>query len=256
MHTKAGDRTAGLFLLAGKDGKYSAKRGLSVATRVVFFLAVVATCLLVGAAWFGAYEMRSSENAKLRQLLVAETDQLSAGLSLPLWNFDDSQVRKILDSEMRDRNLIGVVVKQLDPKTARYSITYARTRDPQWRSVPATSDIPTDGLWVEERSITAMGEPIGSVKLLATNKFLEQELHRRMLQAAGLTLLSDLLLIASLYYVLWKLVLKPLRSIERYATAVSSGRNIPAEVYIKASYGSWKACAWRSGRWSSFSIRA
>jgi PAS domain S-box-containing protein len=226
MDVQAGDRSALPFPSVG--GERSHRNRFSVATLVVIFLAIIATCMLVGMAWFIYHQESTEERAKLQRSLVTDADQLNAGLSLPMWNFDYSQVGKILDSAMQDRNLYGVIVKQADPTNAHDYMTYARVRDAQWRAVPTEFEIAQAGLWSEERTIKAMGEPIGRVQVLLTTKFLDQELRRRMIDAAWLTLVFDLMLIASLYFLLWKVVLNPLRTIERYATAVRAGGEVPA----------------------------
>jgi len=197
---------------------------MSVAIRVVVLLALVATCLLVGMAWLNYQRESREERARLQRALVMDADQLSAGLSLPLWNFDHSQVAKILDGVMQDRNIQGVRVQQVDPSNPGGFVTYARVRDAQWRPVAATLDPPQEaGLWAEERAITAMGEPIGQVKVFLTPRFLDLEIRQRMVRAMGLALVFDLVLVASLYFLLWKAVLKPLRTLERYAAAVKAG---------------------------------
>ena len=229
------------FSRVGRGRLRAGRISVSIATRVVIFLVLIATCMLVAMAWFNYHEESQEERAKLQQGLVMAADQLSSGLSLPLWNFDYSQVGKILDSSMQDRNLHGVIVKQVDPTDARNFVTYARVRDAQWRSVPTAGEIPSEGTRMEERTIMAMGEPIGRVQIFLTTRFLDQELRRRMLNAIGLTLVFDMLLIISLYTVLWKVVLKPLQAIERYATAVKTGGDVPAGLLTGAFYGELKS---------------
>jgi hypothetical protein len=230
MNVQAGDRPTRPAPRMG--GEELHPRRISIATLVVIFLAIIATCMLVAMGWFNYHFEVVKEREKLRQILVQKADQLKEGLSLPLWNFDYPQVGKILDSAMQDRNLYGVNVKQIDPVNAQEFVTYARIRDAQWHVVPTELEIPPEALQVEERTIMAMGEPIGRVKVFLTTRFLDQEMRLRMSNTIGLTLVFDLLLIASLYFLLWKVVLKPLRAIERYATAVrvSWGTGKPAPI--------------------------
>ncbi len=226
MNAQTGDRPALPPPCVGGDGLSPGR--ISIATLVVIFLALIATCMLVGMGWFTYQQENLADRGKLQQRLMTAADQLKAGLSLPLWNFDYSQVGKILDIAMQDQNIYGVIVKQVDPTNAQDFVTYARVRDPLWRSVPTDLAIWPVGLRVEERTIMAMGEPIGYVKVFLSTRFLDQEMRRRMLNTVSSTLLFDLLLIASLYFLLWKVILKPLRTIERYATAVRAGGVVPA----------------------------
>jgi len=234
MDVQAGDRTAPPL---GEERLRSDRNRLSIATLLVIFLVLVATCLLLGMMWFNFHQESRREREKLQQRLVTDADQLSAGLSLPLWNFDYSQVGKILDSAMQDRNVYGVIVQQMDPTDSEDFMTYARVRDAQWRPAPTEQEIPSLGLRVEERTIQSMGEPIGRLRIYLTTRFLDEELRQRMVYGVGLTLVFDLLLIAALYLVLWKVILKPLRTIERYATAVSAGGGVPVGAREGAFHG-------------------
>jgi PAS domain S-box-containing protein len=197
----------------------------SVATRVIAFLVVLATCMLLGMEWFDFHRESEEEHIKLRSSLSANAERLSTALSLPLWNFDASQVGKILDSTMQDNYVLAVMVHQADPASPGSQITLARKRDNLWHSVPTSEGIPAEGSLVEVRSITAMGQTIGQVVLCGTPRFLEEEMRERMVQTFFLTLAFDILLIASLYFLLWRTVLDPLRSIERYALAVREGQD-------------------------------
>jgi signal transduction histidine kinase len=68
------------------------------------------------------------------------------------------------------------------------------------------------------------GEPIGSVSVYATQRFVARALRRWVADRVLTVVLVDAVLVASLVLLLWRLVLKPLQTLERYAEAVSSGR--------------------------------
>ncbi|HWQ10009.1 MAG TPA: ATP-binding protein, partial [Holophaga sp.] len=138
---------------------------------------------------------------------------------------------------MQDRNLFGVVVRLSDPANPNRFVTFGRVRDPGWRVLPTELDIRPEGLPAEERTVMAMGEPIGTLKLYLSTRFLEAELRRRLVEATVQTLGFDLLLIVSLYILLRKIVLKPLQDIERYATAVRLKGGAPAGFEPGRSYG-------------------
>jgi len=234
MDVEAGDRTAPPL---GAGELRPGRNRLSVATIVVVFLVLTATCLLLAMMWFILHQDSIRERERLHQRLVTDADQLSAGLSLPLWNFDYSQVGKILESALQDQNVYGVIVQQVDPTDNKEFMTYARVRDARWNPVPTEQEIPSAGLQMEERTIRSMGEPIGRLRIYLTTRFLEEELRRRMIYGMGLTLAFELVLIAALYFVLWKAILKPLRTIERYATAVSAGGGVPTGTQAGAFHG-------------------
>jgi PAS domain S-box-containing protein len=211
----------------GGESLLDLKRRISIATLVILALVFVTTLLLVGMGLFNHYRESAQEREKLRLDTVTNADQLSAGLSLPLWNFDYSQVAKILDSAMQDPSVLGLVVAQSDPNNPGNLVTYARSRDEAWKPVNQAPGLMPDGTLVQDRQIVAMGEPIGRLKIYITTRFLDQAIRQRFISTMVLSLLFDLLLIVILYILLWYLVLKPLRAIERYALAVKAGGGRP-----------------------------
>jgi PAS domain S-box-containing protein len=191
-------------------------RRTSVAAVVIVALVAVATLLMgvLGALNYGAHRRHSE--AELRRDLAVQADRLAVALVLPIWNIDRTQIDRILESLDADREVYAVAVEAAGK-------THTRVRDGRWRLAPSDGPIAPEGLLREERAITFAGEAIGSLRLYATPRFLEAELGVSRASILATILALDLLLILSVYLVLWRTVLKPLREIERYALAVKSG---------------------------------
>src|SRR5204862_7554596 len=75
-----------------------------------------------------------------------------------------------------------------------------------------------------DKPIVSSGQFLGTVRLFATNRFVEQRLQRDFNADATCLALLDLILIVGLYVVLWLTVIRPLRSVQRFATEVSTGK--------------------------------
>ncbi|MGH9418591.1 MAG: PAS domain S-box protein, partial [Thermoanaerobaculia bacterium] len=194
----------------------SSGRKRSVAVIVAATLVTVTTLLFVSLAAMNYVSGRRAEEERLRHGAVSQTEELAAALALPVWNIDRAQIDKILDSQAKTPPVQAVVVEAAGK-------IQARARDGQWRFVPSDGNISPAGLLVSERVITFAGQRIGSVRLFATPRFLEQQLRDSLLSMARMTLSVDLLLILSVYLVLWRAVVRPLTEIEKFAVAVSSG---------------------------------
>ncbi|PYQ43897.1 MAG: hypothetical protein DMF77_08420, partial [Acidobacteria bacterium] len=193
----------------------------SVAAVVVTALASVVTVLMaaVGAANYASY--RAHGRGALRVALITEADQLAVGLALPVWNIDRAQIDRVLAAEEAHRSVFAVRLEAAGK-------SHTRVRDGAWRLVATTSPFPTEGLLEEERDVTFSGEKVGSFKIYATPRFLEEDLSRIFRTIVVSIAAVDVLLVFFLYLLLRRAVLKPLEDIERFATAVSSDEGGPA----------------------------
>jgi len=232
------EKTVNLSGVAGSnDG--APKRRVSVAVIVSLALVLVSTTLL-GATGFFFYRSESAQlHAELRRQLDRIADQLSVGLRLPLWNFDRDQVRAVLESSMQDREIASIEVFQLDRSAAEGAAVLSFDRDERWNPVERNRLLDSQGSLIAERQILVSGdepgaprtttapsfEPgdrLGSLRLTATSRFVEERLRQYLFSIVLLILVLDLALIAGLYSALWIFVIRPLRSIESAAAVVSS----------------------------------
>jgi PAS domain S-box-containing protein len=196
-------------------------RRASVAIVVAATLVTVAT-LLLGA--FGARSYINSRNAewtRLRRVTGAQADELAVALALPVWNIDRAQIETILDSQAGAMAVEGIIV-------SAGGRTHARIRDAQRRFIPTDGSFPKAGLLAAERPIVHDGQRIGTVRLFQTPLFIERELRASLIEAVVTILALDVILILSVYWILWRAVLRPLVAIERYAGAVSDGTDAAA----------------------------
>src|SRR5581483_9995131 len=199
--------------------RFMSKHHTSVATLAIVILVTVAT-LLLGVLGFTNYLLESRDaHAALESESSITANQLAAGLALPLWNFDRPQVDKIIESAMQAPDVYGVIVEQLDVSAPGGKAIHMKLR-----GSPGTSSATMPrGLIAQEREIQASGERLGSIKLFMTTRLVDQRLRRSLLLVAGRIILFDVILVASLYLLLRRTVLLPLRSVEQYASTVSSG---------------------------------
>lgn len=191
-------------------------RRLPVARLVAAALVAVITLLLtiVGAA--GYVIRRDQEVARLQRLAIVQAHVFAVALELPVWNIDRPQIERQLDSLADAVQLQGVIVEAAGR-------THARTRDAQWRWIPSDGRFDTTGLITVAQPIVFNGERIGSLRFYGTMRVIDQDMRRWLLSAVGGILAIDALLILSVYWILLRVVLRPLTDIERYAVDVSAG---------------------------------
>jgi PAS domain S-box-containing protein len=191
-------------------------RKTSIATITVLSFVAVAT-VLMGA--LGTINYSLSEKRQLRQLqgeLDVAADQVAAGLASPVWNFDRQQVERVVESVMRNRVVLAVRVDANGERTAW-------GRDARWSPFPLRAENEPEGTSFRDREIRFAGKPIGSVRLWVTSAFLEDELRIIRRDIVSLVVLADLILVLGSYLILRRYVINPIRELERYAQAVSTG---------------------------------
>lgn len=192
----------------------SLKRSLS--TRVITVLVLITTIVLTV---YGVSRLRQNREQEMRDLdtwLSVSADQLQTASAAALWNFDMAQLDKVLDVCMKDRAFAGVVIKSGNK-------VYARARNKQWAPVSREPDPDQAGIISRGGPIVYSGQPLGTMTIYATTRFMNAELKTRMYHQVANILFMDLILIASLYLILNRMILKPLKELERYAVSVSSG---------------------------------
>ncbi len=191
-------------------------RSISIATLLSLALTMVVTVLLgVFGVLTYAYE-RDERRADLSGALTVSADQLASGLALPLWNLDDKHVHAILMSGMSHREIFAIVASTAGE-------TYRLGRDANWRPSWLGAEPTGSGLLSQERSIVHGGDEIGRVRVLASTRFLEEELQERRRSITVTIVGLGLAMVASLYLLLWQLLVKPLRAVERFAVSVQAG---------------------------------
>ena len=199
------------------------RKKTSVATLVIAILVTIATLLLATLGVLNYRHERNTQLAALRADTKTAADQLAAGLALPLWNFDKAQIDKILDSIMTNPDMHAVIIRQNDLTSPTGITIYARIRDAQWKPDTTEKELASADLISEERPIVTSDEQMGTLKLFSTSRFVNEGLSRSRYAVVTRILLLDALLIISLFFLLWRTVFRPLRVVEQYALAVSSG---------------------------------
>jgi PAS domain S-box-containing protein len=192
--------------------------GLSRSIAVDLSVGLVAVTTLLSAA-FGAEHYVSDRHrlqAELRDQVEQGALRLEAALALPLWNIDSSQVERVIEAAMTEEEVAAVVVHGAGR-------TYALARTASGQVVPSDGALPSGELLSRTRPIRFGAEQVGDVTLLVSPRRVEQALRGTLVSAALGSLALAVCTIAALSLLLWRLVLRPLRTLERYAVAVSSG---------------------------------
>ncbi|MBV8122554.1 MAG: PAS domain-containing protein, partial [Paucibacter sp.] len=192
----------------------------SIALFVSVALTAVVTLVLATFALYFYQAERAQRWQQLHQTLATSADELSAAVALPAWNFDETQIVTIMKSGLSNRDLYGSAVV---PVASNHPFILTRNEAGQLVSSTTFPDRPE--LLMERRAIVAGGQNIGSISVYASPAVLKEQLQQRLFTIAGMILVLDVTLVASLYLLLWQLILKPVTTIERYAANFKAGLN-------------------------------
>jgi len=214
------------------------RRKISLAKLVAATVVTGATLMLVA---FGVYVYRrvwTRQYTALRDMSRIHADGLAEALAVPVWNIDRPVIGKVLDAMAEPKSIYGISVAAGDDSIGRRREIEYTEADPvtNRKLVPWDGVSVPPGLWRYERQIVYKGTPIGVVDLYVTPKYVEADVRRVMIELLGVTAGIDVLIILSVYLVLWRAVLRPLTAIERYAGAVSTG--VQRQIAAPATAGS------------------
>ena len=191
----------------------------SIALMVAVALVMVTTLVLGALGVINYRSAKSRELENVRLSLVLDADQIAPSLDLPVWNFDRPEIAKVTESMMLDPILQAIVIQSADKQT----VICARERDSQGKTKSLEKEFPAAGFLVEKRDITFNSETLATVTLFGTTKSVDVKMKNILVWTVFNILSLDLILILGLYLLLWWLVLKPLKILERHAAAVSTG---------------------------------
>src|SRR5262249_3972550 len=150
------------------------RKKLSVAVVVAATLVTVIT-LLLGAFGLARYMAdRDEKRARLKAVNTVEADVLATSLALPIWNIDRPQIDKILQSMEDSPSIYAIVVDAAGQRQARL-------RQGSWLQ-PVYGTFSTTGMLREERPIVLNNQRIGTVRLYATPRYIEAELHQSLVR--------------------------------------------------------------------------
>ncbi len=208
-------------------------RKLSIAAVLITALVAIVTLLLGAFAAVVYHSERDQRVAQLRDTLTVSLDQQAAGLALPMWNLDETHVVAIMHSGMSNREVFAIAASTPDKK-------YVLARDARWQVDRVDAEPTAKGLIVEERTVRHSGEPVGSVRVFASPRFLEEELSDRRAAIVVFILVLDVMLVLSMTLLLWQLMLKPVSAMEHFAASVKAGSKPGAGLGKAWFYGELK----------------
>jgi len=180
---------------------------------------IVVLTVSCGFMVFELYDYHSAETTALKnleELTHRKADRLAENLSIPVWEIDNDWVTKIIDTEMKDKQVYAITV------ITDGNLFEGKQRNTNWQPVQASQKINEDYIF-RSRFIERDGQRIGSVNVYISRQFMDEVLTERLIRQMIALLLLALLIVITLVALLNKVVVRRLHKILFVSKAIANG---------------------------------
>ena len=185
----------------------------------IIFLILVTTCSVLAVSGYFAYEYtRQNATAELEELAKVTATRLSRHLETPMWDVDYEQVGSLLETEMQEQKISGLLVIDEDGRT----VFSGRVRESDG-GVTEINLAPTGDFVNDSRNVRRGDKDIGRVQVYLTRQSLTEELNQFARNIALIGAVLALVLIVIIGFALGRIVVKPVRELASAADAMSRG---------------------------------
>ncbi len=181
----------------------------SLTQKVAVAVILLTTVVL---AVFGAVDyvqMRSRTLSGLESTANMVATRLKGALIGPLWDMDPDTARGIIQAEMTDNQIFGVLVKDSETK----KIFVGKKRGPDWKIQDTDTDIRSDEFIRKTASIVKDNTPLGTVEVFITPKYMYQRLDNLIWRTIFEIVILAAVMVAMLVILMRVMVTKPINKI-------------------------------------------
>ncbi len=205
----------------------------SIKAKIVLIIILLNTCILGGFAAYNAFVAQGRMGDDLRNLAQVTATRLSKHLIIPLWDLDKEQVEETLRSEMLEKQIYAIIVRDSDGK----AVFAGKERDQSWNVQALSKQIPTataSGMVYGSKNIEKSNEKIGTIEVYLTAKFLQEELRQSIVNVIVSVLVLDMVIFIATLIALQQLVIKPIGKLAEAAESMSMG-NLDVSIEIHSA---------------------
>lgn len=189
------------------------KSKISITTVSIVFL-VLLTSIVFSYLGYVFYNRQKEIRFSEAHVSIETTGvQLSKGLSVAMWDFDEEQIREILETALLDRNVDVAVLEYNDKgktvlslvKDGKGIIAYNKKILPSAENIVLSNDV------------NYFGEYVGKLTLIGTPRFAYNALKEEIWMIVLSILILIILMIVAVYYIFYFIVIKPIKHLEKYS---------------------------------------
>ena len=190
----------------------------TIRTKLIAII-ILATSIVLGVTGYMAYKyIERQEQAQLSQLAEVSANRLSQHLIIPMWNLDREQVGELLASEMQEKRVAAIVIRDEDNST----LFAAKERSDNGDVVESVGSVAGDFISVD-RKILNNDEEIGVVSMFVTPEFMREDLKRFGQGVVATVVILNIVIFIIMMVVLGKVLINPIMSLAAGAEKISRG---------------------------------
>ena len=201
----------------------------SVKTKLSYILVVSAFLIFGLYSWYYYYSAKNNISVELKQFAENTASRLSLTLMVPVWEVNENQVEKIINTEMMDPRIHSIVIRDDDGS----SIFAAYSRSPSWKIVKVSQTGVIDGIQSSQK-IIRQSEFLGQVDVTVTDKFMRAEIMKSTKELLFAVLVQICVLIAAMYIAMKKLIIDKVSKLTLATKQISLGN---LNTKIEVGYG-------------------
>ncbi len=193
------------------------KSSLSIKIIVQLTAVIVLCAFLIGLLQY--FQTRSEIQQDLDSTLGQVSRRLSNSLVMPVWNLDSEVVEGIITTEMLDKRIYAVVVR--DELSGSYMA--AKMRDENWEIINAANPESLKSSRSQVLPITLNDRHLGDVFIYLTDAFQYDQLIEELSKMITRMFIMLLLVIAFLIFSINLIVTRPLNNFSRVCRKIAEG---------------------------------
>lgn len=191
----------------------------SLQVRFAGFLILLTTIILGSFLTYDYFSTKKEKLGELHSLAFNTATRMSKYLIEPLWGIEEEQLSESLVSEMMDRQIESIIIFDRDTD----NILVGRTRDNEGRVINMTAYSDQDSGITTRQPIIRNDNAIGDVEVVVTPKYAMQIIKNLVLKQIIVMGLLYLALLFTVFFILGKLIIRPIKQVTSAADRMSLG---------------------------------
>ncbi len=190
----------------------------SIQVKIILLLVTVVTIILLGFGIRDYYDVRQQLSTTLDEFAERVAGRLALGMVTPIWDFNDALGTRIISSEMKLKELSSVFVYEADGKRIFLALEKNSAGELQKIETP-----PSGNFISVSKDVMRKDKKIGVITVFLTRDYLEAALSQEIKGITLKTVVIDALIILILFFIIRKMLIKPVKTIQGFAEKVSEG---------------------------------
>lgn len=196
---------------------------------------ILTTTIIV--ATFGVFDylkMKRQISEELNAFSEMVIERIAENVQIPLYNVDQDAMKKPVLSEMVDRRIYSIIVRDSDDKT----ILLGKQRDTHGTITDVTDETKSlinQFTILKKKEVKYNDQKLGSVEVTITSKFMDILLRTSAVRRLIEIVILDGVLVATVLIVLRKTLIAPIRKLAKTLDDNSSQISISAQQILSAS---------------------